>query len=66
MLNNAIVSRVENDRVLVLERVFDVTRDLVFKMFKDPEHLKRWWGPKGWELPVATSISVRAAFGTTA
>ncbi|RAV09201.1 SRPBCC domain-containing protein [Paenibacillus contaminans] len=52
MSNNAMVSRVENDRVLVLERVFDAPRDLVFKMFKEPEHLKRWWGPKGWELPV--------------
>jgi uncharacterized protein YndB with AHSA1/START domain len=52
MSNNAIVSRVENDRVLVLERVFDAPCDLVFKMFKEPEHLKRWWGPKGWELPV--------------
>jgi len=52
MSNNAMVSRVENDRVLVLERVFDAPRDLVFNMFKEPEHLKRWWGPKGWELPV--------------
>ncbi|MBP0723644.1 SRPBCC domain-containing protein [Bacillus sp. RG28] len=54
MSNNSIVSRVENDRVLVLERIFDAPRDLVFKMFKDPEHLKRWWGPKGWEIPVCT------------
>jgi uncharacterized protein YndB with AHSA1/START domain len=46
------LSRVENDRVLVLERVFDAPRDLVFTMFKEPEHLKHWWGPKGWELPV--------------
>ncbi|TFB21399.1 SRPBCC domain-containing protein [Filobacillus milosensis] len=45
-------SRVENDKVLVLERTFDAPRDLVFKMFKDPEHLKHWWGPRGWELPV--------------
>ncbi|MBH0330244.1 MULTISPECIES: SRPBCC domain-containing protein [Brevibacillus] len=52
MSRNAMVSRVENERVLVLERVFDAPRDLVFKMFKEPEHLKRWWGPKGWELPV--------------
>ena len=52
MSGNAMVSRIENDRVLVLERVFDAPRDLVFKMFKEPEHLKRWWGPKGWELPV--------------
>lgn len=52
MSRSTMVSRVENERVLVLERVFDAPRELVFKMFKEPEHLKRWWGPKGWELPV--------------
>lgn len=52
MSNNKMVSRVENDRVLVLERDFDAPRDLVFMMFKEPEHLKRWWGPRGWELPI--------------
>jgi uncharacterized protein YndB with AHSA1/START domain len=52
MPNNEIVSSVENDRVLVLERVFDAPRDLVFRMFKEAEHLKRWWGPKGWEILV--------------
>lgn len=52
MSRNALKSRVEGDRVLVLERVFDAPRDLVFKMFKEPEHLKHWWGPIGWELPV--------------
>lgn len=54
MSNNAMVSRVENDTVLVLERVFNAPRELVFKMFKEAEHLKRWWGPRGWELPVCT------------
>lgn len=54
MSNNSMVSRVENDRVLILERVFDAPRDLLFEMFKDPEHLKRWWGPRGWEIPVCT------------
>ncbi|QGH37099.1 SRPBCC domain-containing protein [Gracilibacillus salitolerans] len=52
MINNELKSRVENDNVLVLERIFDAPRDLVFKMFKEPEHLKHWWGPTGWELPV--------------
>jgi len=52
MANNAMVSKVEGERVLVLERVFDAPRDLVFKMFKEPEHLKHWWGPRGWDLPV--------------
>lgn len=45
-------SKVENDQVLILERDFDAPRDLVFEMFKKPEHLKHWWGPAGWELPV--------------
>ncbi|WP_127529852.1 SRPBCC domain-containing protein [Paenibacillus kobensis] len=52
MTNNVMASSVENGRVLVLERVFDAPRELVFRMFKEPEHLSRWWGPKGWELPV--------------
>lgn len=54
MSNNTMVSRIENDRVLVLERVFDAPRDLVFKMFKGSEHLRRWWGPRGFEIPVCT------------
>jgi uncharacterized protein YndB with AHSA1/START domain len=48
------VSSVENDTVLVLERVFDAPRELVFTMFSQPEHLVHWWGPRGWELPVCT------------
>jgi uncharacterized protein YndB with AHSA1/START domain len=52
MTNQAIISTVENDRVLVLEREFDAPRELVFRMFKEAEHLKHWWGPRGWEVPV--------------
>ncbi|RAP75854.1 SRPBCC domain-containing protein [Paenibacillus montanisoli] len=52
MSMSATVSRVENEKVLVLERVFDAPRDLVFKVFSEAEHLKRWWGPRGWEVPV--------------
>jgi len=59
MSKNEMVSRVENDRILVLERVFDAPRDLVFRMFKEAEHLKRWWGPRGWEIPVC-NIDFRA------
>ena len=52
MSASKMLSRVENEKVLVLERVFNAPRALVFQMFKDPEHLKHWWGPRGWELPV--------------
>ncbi|MFB9278189.1 SRPBCC family protein [Cohnella cellulosilytica] len=54
MSGNAMVSRVENDKVLVLERVFDAPRELVYAMFKEADHLRHWWGPKGWEIPVCT------------
>lgn len=46
------LSRVENGKELVLERVFDAPREWVFKFFKEPEYLKHWWGVRGWELPV--------------
>jgi uncharacterized protein YndB with AHSA1/START domain len=37
--------------VLVITRVFDAPRDLVFKAWTDPEHFVRWWGPKGFTVP---------------
>lgn len=40
------------DRELVIERVFNAPRELVFQAFSSPEHLVHWWGPKGWTLPV--------------
>jgi uncharacterized protein YndB with AHSA1/START domain len=48
MSNNTMLSREENNRVLVLERIFDAPRELVFKIFKESEHLKHWWGPRSW------------------
>jgi uncharacterized protein YndB with AHSA1/START domain len=35
------------DREIVTTRVFNAPRTLVFKAWTDPEHLKNWWGPKG-------------------
>lgn len=31
----------------VISRVLDAPRDLVWKCFTDPAHMKQWWGPKG-------------------
>lgn len=39
-------------RELILERVFDAPRELVFQAFSKAEHLKRWWSTKGWSTPV--------------
>ncbi|MDQ0271403.1 SRPBCC family protein [Cytobacillus purgationiresistens] len=44
---NETLSRVEG-RDLIIERVFNAPRELVFKAFSDSTHLANWWGPKGW------------------
>jgi uncharacterized protein YndB with AHSA1/START domain len=40
------------DRTVVITRVFDAPRELVFKAWTDPVHLARWWGPKGFTNPI--------------
>jgi uncharacterized protein YndB with AHSA1/START domain len=40
-----------NDRELVITRVFDAPRDLVFKAWTERERLAQWWGPEGFALP---------------
>ena len=37
---------------LVMTRIFDAPREVVFKAWTDPERVKRWWGPKGFTNPV--------------
>jgi len=37
----------------VITREFDAPRDLVFKVWTEPEHLAQWWGPKGFTVKVA-------------
>lgn len=32
---------------LRITRTFDAPRSLVFRLWTQPEHLARWWGPKG-------------------
>ena len=39
-------------RELVVTRVFDAPRELVFKAWTEPDRLKRWWGPRGYTMPV--------------
>ncbi len=41
-----------DDRVLVITRIFDAPRDLVFKCWTDPEHMAKWHGPKGFTSTV--------------
>ncbi len=40
------------DRELVMSRVFNAPRSLVFDALTKPELLKCWYGPSGWSLTV--------------
>src|SRR5688572_2241673 len=34
------------DREIVIERVIDAPRELVFEAWTDPTHMTHWWGPR--------------------
>lgn len=36
---------------LVVERVLDAPRERVWEAWTDPEHVKKWWGPKDFTAP---------------
>src|SRR5262249_33672413 len=52
------------DRELVITRVFDAPRRLVFKAWTEPGRLAQWWGPRGFTTPLC-EMDVRpgGAFG---
>jgi uncharacterized protein YndB with AHSA1/START domain len=41
-------------REIVISRVFDAPRELVFDAFTDARHISEWWGPRG--FTTTTSI----------
>lgn len=48
-LSNRVEQRVE-DQVLSISRSFDAPPELLFKLWADPAHRVRWWGPSGMAL----------------
>jgi uncharacterized protein YndB with AHSA1/START domain len=38
---------------IVIERTFNAAVDLIWQMWTQPEHFKKWYGPKGFTVPVA-------------
>jgi uncharacterized protein YndB with AHSA1/START domain len=39
------------DQQIVITRVFDAPRDLVFRAWTDPDHVAKWFGPEGFDIP---------------
>jgi len=41
-----------SDREIVMERVFNAPRELVFKAYTDPNLIPKWWGPRRYTTTV--------------
>jgi uncharacterized protein YndB with AHSA1/START domain len=48
--SNQLTVTTPSDREIVLTRVFDAPRDLVFEAHTSCEHISRWWGPRRYEV----------------
>lgn len=55
MINTATATRQgsQQDRTLIIDRVFKAPPDQVFKAWTDPAILAKWWGPEGFTSPDA-------------
>jgi len=56
------------DQQILITRIFDAPRELVFRAWTDPDHLARWFGPAGLEVPrasVAIDLRVGGRFELT-
>ena len=40
-----------NKMVMTITRIFNAPRELVWKAFTEPEHFKKWFGPKNFTCP---------------
>ncbi|MCI0466061.1 MAG: SRPBCC domain-containing protein [Beijerinckiaceae bacterium] len=48
----ATAAKMAEDLVVIITRVFDAPRELVFQAFTDPKHIPRFWGPDGFRSTV--------------
>ena len=42
------------DQKVVITRVFDAPREVVFEAWTNPAHVAVWWGPEGFHTPLET------------
>jgi len=47
MANRNEIKNDTSDRELIITRLLNAPRELVWDVFTTPEHIKNWWGPNG-------------------
>ncbi len=45
------ISAVHETERMVVTRIFDAPRELVWRAWTDPKYVMQWWGPKGFSSP---------------
>jgi uncharacterized protein YndB with AHSA1/START domain len=50
MGSNRLQVTTPSEREIVMTRIFDAPRDLVFEAHSSCDHLKKWWGPRRYEI----------------
>ncbi len=45
------LANMSTEKEIVITRIFDAPRELVWKAWTNPEHMKRWMGPKDFTTP---------------
>jgi uncharacterized protein YndB with AHSA1/START domain len=58
MPSNPLIVTTNGDLEVVMTRVFDAPRNLVFDAFTKPDLMKRWCGPRAWTL-ITCEIDLR-------
>lgn len=46
-MNESALLKTSPDQEIVTTRIFNFPRQLVYRAWAEPEHLKNWWGPNG-------------------
>lgn len=65
--SKALTLTLPSDREIELTRVFDAPRALVFEAHSKCEHVRHWWGPRGFTLSDGrTTLTTRSVFDTKA
>lgn len=50
--NSTVITKDRQKRQLIIERILEIPRALVWASWTQPEHIARWWGPAGWTTVV--------------
>ncbi len=45
-MNKAALTAEPGSHEIIMERIFNAPRELVFKVMTDPKHIPQWWGPR--------------------